>query len=62
LGGEKIWQKFADWLSMVPSVNFGTFTNEVDSAVAAQLPALGKGGDVDAALKAIEAQAKSSMQ
>ncbi len=61
-GGEKIWQKFADWLSKVPSVNYGVFTNEVDSAVAAQLPALGKGGDVDAALKAIEAQAKSSMQ
>jgi lactose/L-arabinose transport system substrate-binding protein len=61
-GGEKIWQKFADWLSKVPSVNYGTFTNEVDSAVAAQLPAVGKGGDVDAALKAIEAQAKSSMQ
>jgi lactose/L-arabinose transport system substrate-binding protein len=61
-GGEKIWQKFADWLSKVPSVNYGVFTNEVDSAVAAQLPAIGKGGNVDAALKAIEAQAKSSMQ
>jgi lactose/L-arabinose transport system substrate-binding protein len=61
-GGEKIWQKFADWLAKVPSVNYGVFTNEVDSAVAAQLPAIGKGEDVDAALKAIEAQAKSSMQ
>lgn len=61
-GGDKIWQKFADWLSKVPSVNYGVFTNEVDAAVASQLPAIGKGGDVDAALKAIEAQAKSSMQ
>jgi lactose/L-arabinose transport system substrate-binding protein len=61
-GGEKIWQNFSDWLGKVPSVNYGIFTNEVDAAVASQLPALGKGEPVDAALKAIEAQAKSVMQ
>lgn len=61
-GGEKIWQSFADWLGKVPSVNYGIFTNEVDAAVASQLPAVGKGEPVDEALKAIEAQAKSVMQ
>ena len=61
-GGEKIWQNFSEWLGKVPSVNYGVFTNEVDSAVSAQLPAIGKGGSVDDALKAIETQAKSSMQ
>jgi lactose/L-arabinose transport system substrate-binding protein len=61
-GGEKIWQSFADWLGKVPSVNYGVFTNEVDSAVSAQLPALGKGEPVDQALKAIEAQAQSDVQ
>lgn len=61
-GGEKIWQNFADWLAMVPSLNYGIFTNEVDAAVASQLPALGKGGSVDDALAAIEAQARSAIQ
>jgi lactose/L-arabinose transport system substrate-binding protein len=61
-GGEKIWQNFAEWLTQVPAVNYGTYTNEVDSAVASQLPAIGKGEPVEKALKAIEAQAMSSMQ
>jgi len=61
-GGEKIWQSFSDWLAKVPSVNYGIFTNEVDAAVAAQLPALAKGGSVDEAVKAIDAQVKTQMQ
>jgi len=32
-GGEMVWQNFADWLSKVPPVNYGIFTNEVDAAV-----------------------------
>ena len=61
-GGEKIWQNFSDWLGKVPSVNYGIFTNEVDAAVAAQLPSLAKGAPVDDALKAIGAQVKTQMQ
>ena len=61
-GGEKIWQNFSDWLGKVPSVNYGIFTNEVDAAVAAQLPSLAKGAPVDEALKAIGAQVKTQMQ
>lgn len=61
-GGEQIWQSFADWLAAVPSVNYGIFTNEVDAAVSSQLPAVGNGGSVDDALKAIEAQAQTAIQ
>jgi len=43
-------------------VNYGTFTNEADAAVSAQVPALVKGGSVDDAIKAIDAQLKQQMQ
>jgi lactose/L-arabinose transport system substrate-binding protein len=61
-GGETVWQNFSDWLGKVPSVNYGTFTNEVDAAVTAQLPAIAAGGSVDDALKAINDQVKTQLQ
>ncbi|MBB5752900.1 ABC transporter substrate-binding protein [Prosthecomicrobium pneumaticum] len=61
-GGEKIWQSFSKWLGEIPAVNYGIFTNEVDAAVAVQLPKLGKGESVDAAIEAIAAQAKVQVQ
>ena len=62
LRGEPIWQTFSDWLSKVPSVNYGTFTNEVDSVVAGHQPDLAKGGSVDDVIKAIDGQAKPLVQ
>lgn len=61
-GGEPVWQNFSDWLSKVPPVNYGVFTNEVDTAVTANLPALAKGTSVDDVLKAIQNQAEGQMQ
>ncbi|MCO6179661.1 extracellular solute-binding protein [Ciceribacter sp. RN22] len=61
-GGEKVWQNFSDWLAKVPSVNYGIFTNEVDTAVTAHLPDLAKGADVDEVLKAIQSQAEGQIQ
>jgi lactose/L-arabinose transport system substrate-binding protein len=61
-GGQKVWQSFADWLAKVPPVNYGVYTNEVDAAVTAQIPAIAKGGSVDEALKAIDAQVKTQIQ
>lgn len=61
-GGEPIWQNFSDWLAKVPSVNYGVFTNEVDSAISANLPSLGKGTSVDDVLKAVDAQVKTQIQ
>lgn len=61
-GGAPVWQNFSNWLAKIPGINYGTFTNEADAAVAAQLPALAKGGSVDDAIKAIDAQLKQQMQ
>ncbi len=61
-GGEKVWQSFSDWLAKVPSVNYGIFTNEVDTAVTAHLPDLAKGANVDEILKAIQSQAEGQIQ
>ena len=61
-GGAPVWQNFSTWLSQVPSVDYGTFTAEVDSAVQAQVPGIIEGGDLDAALQAIHDQAQQQMQ
>jgi lactose/L-arabinose transport system substrate-binding protein len=61
-GGEPVWQNFSDWLAKVPAVNYGIFTNEVDTAVTAHLPDLAKGANVDDVLKAIQSQAEGQIQ
>jgi lactose/L-arabinose transport system substrate-binding protein len=61
-GGEKVWQNFSTWLAQVPGVNYGVYTNEVDAAVIAQLPGLAKGGSIDDAIKAIDAQVATQIQ
>lgn len=61
-GGEPIWQTFSDWLAKVPPVNYGTFTNEVDSVVAAHQPELANGTPVDDVIKAIADQAQTLVQ
>lgn len=61
-GGAPVWQDFSTWLSQVPSVDYGTFTAEVDAAVQAQMPGIIAGGDIDAALQAIADQAQQQMQ
>ena len=50
------------WLAKVPDVDYGIFTAEVDSAISAQLPTIAQGGDIDAAIKAINAQATQATQ
>ncbi len=61
-GGEKVWQNFSDWLAKVPAVNYGVFTNEVDTGVTAHLPSLGEGANVDDVLKQIASQAEGQIQ
>ena len=61
-GGQAVWQSFSDWLAAVPAVNYGIFTNEVDAAVAAQLPALAEGGSIDDAIAAIDAQVRAQIK
>ena len=61
-GGEPVWQHFSDWLGEIPSVNYGIFTNEADSAVAAQIPAITSGGNIDEIIAAIDAQVRQQIQ
>ena len=61
-GGAPVWQDFSTWLSQIPSVDYGTFTSEVDAAVQAQLPTIIQGGDLTAALQAINDQSVQQMQ
>jgi lactose/L-arabinose transport system substrate-binding protein len=61
-GGEPIWQNFSTWLTEVPSVSYGIFTNEVDSAISAQLPNLAKGMSVDDLIKTVDQQVKTQLQ
>ena len=61
-GGQPVWQNFSTWLAQVPDVNYGIFTSEVDSAISAQLPTIAQGGDLDAAIEAINAQATQATQ
>ncbi|WEZ82379.1 extracellular solute-binding protein [Rhizobium sp. 32-5/1] len=61
-GGETVWQNFSDWLSKVPPVNYGIFTNEVDTAVTAHLPSLAQGAKIDEVLKQIQSQAEGQIQ
>ncbi|WDR05646.1 extracellular solute-binding protein [Devosia rhodophyticola] len=61
-GGEPVWQNFSDWLSKVPSVNYGTFTPEARAAVQAQLPTIANGGNIDEALQAIDGQLRQQIQ
>ena len=61
-GGQAVWQNFSDWLSQIPGVNYGIFTNEADAAVNAQAAALQKGGSVDEAIAAIDAQIRTQAQ
>ena len=61
-GGAPVWQNFSDWLAAIPAVNYGIFTNEADSAVVAQIPAITSGGNIDEIIAAIDAQVRQQIQ
>ncbi|UJF17963.1 extracellular solute-binding protein [Vibrio sp. SS-MA-C1-2] len=56
--GQKIYADFNKWVSEIPNVNYGMYTYEVDSAIAAQMPGVIQGMPVEKALQNIEAQLK----
>ena len=61
-GGQPVWQNFTTWLSQIPAVNYGIFTNEADAAVVAQIPAITNGGDIDQIISDIDAQVRQQIQ
>jgi lactose/L-arabinose transport system substrate-binding protein len=61
-GGQSVWASFSDWQAQIPGVNYGIFTNEVDAAIVAQMPALVAGGSIDEAIAAIDKQVSLQIQ
>ncbi|CAN7199342.1 MULTISPECIES: ABC transporter substrate-binding protein [unclassified Devosia] len=61
-GGAPVWQNFSDWLSAIPAVNYGIFTNEADAAVVAQIPNITSGGNIDEIIAAIDSQVRQQVQ
>ena len=61
-GGDKVWQRFSDWLAKVPSVNYGMFTAEADAALAAQMPLLFKGAPPEQVMNRVEQQVLGQMK
>lgn len=61
-GGQAVWASFSDWQAAIPGVNYGIFTNEADAAVVGELPGLVAGGDIDAAIAAIDARIQQQIQ
>lgn len=61
-GGEPVWQNWSDWLGEIPAVKYGIFTEEADSAVVAQIPAITGGGNIDEIIATIDAQVRQQTQ
>ncbi|WP_244465624.1 ABC transporter substrate-binding protein [Devosia chinhatensis] len=61
-GGAPVWQNFSNWLAAIPPVNYGIFTEEADSAVVAQIPAITGGGNIDEIISQIDAQVRQQTQ
>lgn len=61
-GGQKVFEDFAKYIKAIPSVDYGAYTYEADAAIAAILPSVYTGGDIDALLKEAQAQVESSIQ
>ncbi|WAM36416.1 ABC transporter substrate-binding protein [Caldicellulosiruptor acetigenus] len=61
-GGQKIFVHFSNWMKNIPSVNYGLYTYEADSAIMAVMPDVYSGKlSVDAALKKAEEQFKNKV-
>lgn len=55
-GGQKIYSSFTDWLSVIPEVNYGMYTYEVDAALSSMLPAIVQGAPIDKVLGDVQQQ------
>ncbi len=62
-GGQAVFADMGKWMSEIPSINYGLYTYEADSAIMSNFEAYISGSmTVDEALKAAEAQLKSQIQ
>nr|WED68077.1 hypothetical protein PJ912_18150 [Pectobacterium colocasium] len=60
-GGQAVFADFSKWVTEIPQVSYGMYTQEVDNAIAAEIPALLKGDSVDDVLKRAETTLKNQI-
>ncbi|MEH0664307.1 sugar ABC transporter substrate-binding protein [Vibrio scophthalmi] len=53
-GGQPVFQDFAKWVNEIPQVPYGMYTQEIDDAIAAEIPALLNGEPVESILERVE--------
>lgn len=53
-GGQQIYTLFSDWLTEVPSISFGTYTQEAKDALKNELPNILKGSDIQSSLESAQ--------
>ncbi len=56
--GQRIYTDFFKWLNDIPEVYYGMYTQEVDDAISAEIPAVLKGDPIDDVLLRIEENLK----
>ena len=61
-GGQKVFEQFANYMKIIPSIDMGSYTYEADAAIADILPSVYDGKDTAAALKEAQVQVESSIQ
>lgn len=50
-GGQQVYKLFADWLTEVPSISFGTYTQEAKDALKNELPNIINNADIEKSLE-----------
>lgn len=60
--GQPVFSDFSKWVTQIPQVSYGMYTQEVDSAIAAEIPALLDGDSVDDVLERVETTLKYQIQ
>jgi lactose/L-arabinose transport system substrate-binding protein len=58
-GGQVVFGDFAKWMDEIPSLNYGLFTYEADSAILSVMPGVYEGGSIEEAMMAAEEQVKN---
>lgn len=56
--GQPVFSDFSKWVAEIPQVSYGMYTQEVDNAISAEIPALLSGDSVDDVLKRVETALK----
>lgn len=58
LAVSRFFSDFSKWVSEIPQVPYGMYTQEIDTAIASEIPAILKGEDVKKVLQRVEKSLK----